>query len=134
MKLMAIDPFIGSDIKLTSSRDLAYNSRGDLDLVGVTIPRDNMLQAVKLRLDTQLGTYQFSSTYGANLGQYVDEPITPNKDLQIQSEVNTSLSQDPRIDTVGNIQISASGDSTTVQLTATTKTGVTVSTAIPIGG
>lgn len=131
---MAIDPFIGSDIKLASSGDLAYNSRGDLDLVGVTNPKDNMLQAVKLRLGTQLGTYQFSSTYGAKLGQYVDEPITPNKELQIQSEVKTSLSQDPRIDAVPSIQVSTNGDSTTVQLTATTKTGVTVSTAIPIGG
>lgn len=130
---MAIDPFIGSDIKLTSSRDLAYNSRGDLELVGVTNPKDNMLQAVNLRLGTQIRTYQFSSTYGADLGQFVDEPITPNKALQIQSEVKTSLSQDPRIDTV-NTQTSANEDSTTVQLTATTKTGVTVSTAIPIGG
>ena len=132
---MAIDPFIGSDIKLTSNRDLAYNSRGDLDLVGVTNPKDNMLQAVNLRLETQLGTYQFAPTYGTNLGQYVDEPITPNRELQIQSEVKTSLFQDPRIDTVvGKIQVSASGDSTTVQLTVISKTGVTISTAIPIGG
>ena len=130
---MAIDPFIGSDLKLNNG-DLAYTSRGDLDLVGVTNPKDNMTQAINLRLSTQLGTYQFASDYGSNLGKYVDEPITPKLETDIQSEVKTTLAKDLRIDTVGTVQVSTSGDTVQVQLTATTKTGITVSTAIPIGG
>lgn len=96
---------LGVDL-LFDQGDLGYTNTGDLALVGQVNPVDNIWQAVRLRLLTSLGSYLFTTDYGTNLRQFVDEPITDALKKQIRSEVETTILQDTRVNSIVNLSVS----------------------------
>lgn len=106
----APDPAIGVDIRLNGDSDLAATPGGDLDLIGNAVPAQNVWQATILRLLTTLGTYFFQDGYGTLLRRFVDEPMTEQVRQQIQSEVNTTVLSDPRVQQISNLAVAQTDD------------------------
>jgi phage baseplate assembly protein W len=107
------DPAIGVDICLTSTAvpgDLALTPSGDLQLIGNTVPLQNIWQATILRLITTLRTYIFAETtdYGTKARQFIDQPMTATVQQQLQTEITNTILQDPRIKQVNTLTVVAS--------------------------
>jgi phage baseplate assembly protein W len=131
--ITAADPAIGVDIALNSG-DLGYGQGGDLSLIGDAAPSDNVWQAINLRLITVLGTYNWQNGYGTLLGNFVDEPVTDDLQIQIEQEIKKNVLLDPRVVAITNLQLSFDSGSITVQLTVVDATGVTSSGSASVGG
>ena len=83
----------GTDIK----SDWSFTN-GDLNHVSET---SNLGQAVCNRLNADLTTYDtFYTHYGGNLFEWLGEKNNPNIHEYIRIEIETILSQDPRIQSV----------------------------------
>lgn len=102
------DPAIGVDIRLDIAADLAVTPGGDLDLVGNSVPMHNVWQATALRLSTTLGTYFFAEGYGTKLRRYIDQPVTTNLQQTIQTEINSTVLADPRVQKIQRLDVTPS--------------------------
>lgn len=116
------DPLIGVDIKLNGN-DLGVTQSGDLDIIGQDDSADNVWQAVWLRLMTTLGTYLFADQYGTQARQFIDEPITDKLMAALKTEVSNTISTDPRVANISNLQVAQSGSQIQVSFGIATVSG-----------
>jgi phage baseplate assembly protein W len=132
--ILSTDPAIGVDLKLQNDGDLGATSTGDLDLAGDNKSIDNLVQSVRLRIITTLGTNYFSDGFGSNIRQYVDEPLTDDLQKQIRTEVQDTVLRDSRVQAISNISISEGSNSWVLSFAITAVNGETQSGSVTIGG
>lgn len=104
----------GTDIKVDSSGNMVLNESNDTALIGGV---ENVIQAIDIRLGTLTGSMIKQTAFGlmTNIGMAgTDQAIN-----YLKMNLQNSLIQDPRIQTVSNIRVTIKGD--TIQLGADVK-------------
>lgn len=91
--LPSTDP-LGTDLKLDENGDLVAMASGAIYTVS---NEDNVAQAARVGLKTIPSTYLWGGDIGTTLAQYVDQPITPDVEIEIQNIIVETMSNDPRI-------------------------------------
>jgi phage baseplate assembly protein W len=132
----AIDPTdpYGTDLALDENGDLMLTTQGD---VALSTQLDNVLQMIRVRLQTMPDTYLFGSDLGSELHSMIDAPLNPQNKKLIENYVIRALQPDPRIVQVNVIDITDPDDGS-MQLHLTLNATVigygNVQTTVPIGG
>jgi phage baseplate assembly protein W len=136
MRVWQPDKSIGVDIRLSNTGDLAVTSSGDIDLVGNITPAENVWQATILRLLTTLETYLFEDSYGTNLRQSIEEPMTELLQQRIKNQVNTTVLSDPRVKKITSLTITQNTNPQGYQISLgiITASGQSASGIVTIGG
>ncbi|RDE12110.1 MAG: hypothetical protein C4K49_10535 [Candidatus Thorarchaeota archaeon] len=100
----------GTDILLASSSQgakLVIAESGDFSYVS---GKDNLLQAINLRLNEQLGKRLRLTVYGLSVA--IGSPRTNTAPIEyILSNLRDTLKQDPRVKSIDNIKLNGVGDS-----------------------
>lgn len=105
------DP-LGTDLLVTATGDLQYTATGDLATAsGIA----NLLGALSRRLDSALGTLPLHPTYGSGLSTVLGDPLLGP--AVVTGYVTLTLLQDPRVQQVSHVQVTASGDAWVVSAT-----------------
>jgi hypothetical protein len=102
---------LGVDLRLTVDNDLAVSNTGDLDmLAGV----DNMAQAILLKLGLDTGSLQRHPEIGAGLKIGI-KTVASNLN-EIRDKINTSLSNDGRVESIPYLQLRQEGGTTYIDM------------------
>jgi phage baseplate assembly protein W len=115
------DRVFGVDLKLTNGRLGAAN--GDLALVGGV---SNLRQAIKNRIETQLGELLFHPPYGCGVYRVKGEGADPTAATLGAKYVEGSLLADPRIAAVEAVTATITGDTCEIIATARAVAGTSV--------
>jgi phage baseplate assembly protein W len=105
------DP-LGTDLAVTAAGQLQWTATGDLATVGGIT---NLLAALGRRLDSALGTLPLHPQYGSGLPTVIGDPVI--SPAVVESYVTLTLLQDPRVQAVTAVTVTARGS--TWQVTAT---------------
>jgi len=110
-----VEDKIGRDISTNVELDRAQLLRTEIEVTGkgdlkTVTGRDNMVQAIRNRLGTRVGELEELGhpDYGSYLDMVVGEPNIPDTHRIIEALVRDCLSQDPRIESILDVQVSAS--------------------------
>lgn len=124
------DP-LGTDLALDSNGDLILTPQGDVQTVSEI---DNIKQAVRIRLQTIPDSYLFGDDLGSDLGETVDEALTPQAIKLIEQYAMNALEDDPRIIQINNLSVTSSDDQLTLSLDLDVVGVGSVQTAVAVGG
>jgi hypothetical protein len=102
-----LEKSLGTDLRITPTFDLALGNNGDFQIVQGA---DNVAQAIVLKLGYEKGELIRNPTIGVGLG--IGSKF-PNLGV-IREDLIRSLTQDPRIDKVMNLQLNREGGSLTL--------------------
>ena len=104
---------LGADIALNADGTFApFTGTGDLPLVSGLV---NLQQALRTRLNTAVGALPLHPDYGANQQELHGPDLVGQ--VVVESEIKSTLLQDPRVQGVKNVSVTING--TTVTYTAT---------------
>lgn len=125
------DP-LGTDLALDSNGDLILTPQGDVQTVSEL---DNIKQMIRVRLQTIPDSYLFGFDLGSQLGETVDEPLSPSTQKLIEQYTINALEADPRIVQVVSVVPNIIDlDSLEVTIDVEVAGIGEVQTSIPIGG
>jgi phage baseplate assembly protein W len=111
----------GVDLRLTDGQLIAEN--GDLAVVaGVA----NLSQALKNRIETELGELLFHPNYGCAVSRVKGEGGDPTAATLGAKYVEGAILDDPRIDSVESVKATIIGDSCQIVAIATPITGTSI--------
>lgn len=122
------------DLAIDDNGEINFNTNGDLKL---SYGLENAIQAIKLKMITELGTLRYHPTFGlVNIVGTKNENIDDLKALLIDS-INKQIEADSRFDRVENIDVRYLADGGTNQAVAAISITLSVrlaggSTVIPI--
>ena len=100
--LSQLEKSLGTDLKLTPDFDLSLGNNGDLQIIRGA---DNVSQAVVLKLGYERGELIRNPSIGASLGVGRKFPALAT----IKDDLIQTLTQDPRIDKLENVELQRNG-------------------------
>lgn len=113
------------DVQLAQGRLTAKN--GDFALVA---GRDNLHQALGIRVRTEPGELLFHPTYGCAVVRMKGKRSTPLSALFAAKYVESAVRDDPRIASVTKADATVQGDAISVEVTGITATGHPLNTIV----
>ena len=108
--------YLGRDIKMYED-DIVFGTGNDF---GFVTYRNNLSQAIMIRLRTQEGEITLHADYGSLLPDLLHAPKTESTLYKIRETIRATLLQEPRIDSISNITVEELSDGTvqaTVEVT-----------------
>jgi len=94
---------LGTDIALNEDGDISFNSLGEISTIS---DKENLAQAIKLRLLCSIGSY-FMQQYGSELHKVLGGK---NNEIRAKGLIAESLRQEARIKTIESIKTEQVGD------------------------
>ena len=100
--------YLGRDIKMYED-DIVFGTQNDFAFVTF---RNNLSQALMIRLRTQEGEITLHTNYGSLLPDLISQPPTENTLYKVRETIRATLLQEPRIDDISNIKVEKLSDGT----------------------
>jgi len=106
--------YLGRDIELDINGDIKFGSQNDFSKV---IYYDNLKQALKTRLLTNLKELRLHKNYGSELQDMVSKSKKNDTEKEIKKVIKVALLQEPRIERVQGITVTYKNNAYNVSLT-----------------
>lgn len=114
---------LGMDLQLDDSGQVVFNTDGDLSLVsGIS----NLIQALRLRLNTPTGVVPYAPEYGNQAYDHVGEMGSPYFYNLIGALVSRAIVADPRISAVTDVTVRQFGAKVLVDATVQVRSGASL--------
>jgi hypothetical protein len=110
-EMSEIERALGVDMQLNGDGDIAISNIGDASLVGGV---ENVGQAIATKLLLEVGSLKRHTGVGTDLG--IGRKVRSNFLNDLQSQILTSLGQDPRVESVPFIQLKQEGGTTIINM------------------
>lgn len=110
----ATDDVFGQDVRLTGGL-LTADAGGDIDIIAGV---DNLKQALTVLLETDPGELVFHARYGCSARAFIGASNLASNALVAGSIVKQAVAADPRVRSILDAQVTVSGDSVQISVTA----------------